>query len=293
MQDDFEYMWKPDGTHPKAKYVIFSPYRCKVTFPDGQWGIFGRGGGLDAIKAVQTFEDYTDGPCVIVGNFCEFAAKTTLLTGGEHYNNRVFNMAFRQFPLAKKKTKEAGQEYIPCFSRGQVTIGSNVVVSHGATVRSGVTIGDGAVIGAGSVVTKDVPPYAIVAGNPGRVIRYRVEERDIEDLLRIAWWNWDHGFLAQHMAAIHMLMPAEFIEYCADLRPPLPQNEDAAILFRIDERGEKGSLIFTGAEINGRLIPELPATFVEYIQQMNTPLSHPVTVCHNLFSRCGLSLAQV
>ena len=63
-------------------------------------------------------------------------------------------------------------------------------MGYGATILSGVTIGDGAVIGAGTVVVKDVPPYAIVAGNPARLVRYRFDEVTITKLLEIAWWNW-------------------------------------------------------------------------------------------------------
>lgn len=54
-----------------------------------------------------------------------------------------------------------------------------------------VTIGNGAVIGAGSVITKDIPPYAIVVGNPARIIKYRFDENQIQKLLKIKWWNWD------------------------------------------------------------------------------------------------------
>lgn len=294
MQADISYTWNSDGTNPKAKYVIFSPYRCKVTFPDGEWGVFGRGGGLDAIKSVQTFGD-TDksNPCITVGNFCDLASHSRLLAGGEHFNDKVINASFLYFPLARTMGGQAKPSMPTSFSRGAITIGSNVVISSGVIVRSGVTIGDGAVIGAGSVVIKDVPPYAIVAGNPARFIRYRVEENYIEDLLRIAWWNWDTSFLGTQMAAIYTLDAKEFVAYCKDLTPPKPKDEDGVLLFRMDKRGEDASLIFTGAEMNGRLIPELPPRFLEYIMQLNGPKTQPVTVCPNLFSLCGLNPATV
>ena len=59
-----------------------------------------------------------------------------------------------------------------------------------ATIMSGVKISNGAVVAAGSVVSKDVPPYAIVAGNPAKVVKYRFNEEQIEKLLSIAWWDW-------------------------------------------------------------------------------------------------------
>lgn len=68
-------------------------------------------------------------------------------------------------------------------------IGNDVWIGAGAFISSGVRIGDGAVVGARAVVTKDVPPYAIVAGTPARIIRFRFEPEVIGDLLALAWWN--------------------------------------------------------------------------------------------------------
>jgi acetyltransferase-like isoleucine patch superfamily enzyme len=69
-------------------------------------------------------------------------------------------------------------------------IGSDVWIGYRATILGPATIGHGAVIGAGSVVAGDVPPYAIVAGNPARVLRMRFPAEVVERLLRIAWWDW-------------------------------------------------------------------------------------------------------
>jgi serine acetyltransferase len=71
-----------------------------------------------------------------------------------------------------------------------VIIGNDVYIGYNVTILSGVTIGDGAVVGACSVLTEDVPPYAIVAGNPARLIRYRFKEESIQKLLKIRWWDW-------------------------------------------------------------------------------------------------------
>ena len=74
-------------------------------------------------------------------------------------------------------------------------IGNDVWTGANVVVLKGVTIGDGAVIGAGSVVTKDVPPYAIVVGNPGKILRYRFNEKDISLLLKVKWWNFDRKLI--------------------------------------------------------------------------------------------------
>jgi acetyltransferase-like isoleucine patch superfamily enzyme len=77
--------------------------------------------------------------------------------------------------------------------KGDITIGNDVWIGAKSTIMSGVKIGHGTVIGSGSVVAKDVPPYAIVVGNPAKVIKYRFDEQQIEDLLSIAWWDWEES----------------------------------------------------------------------------------------------------
>lgn len=76
------------------------------------------------------------------------------------------------------------------ISKGPIRIGNDVWIGARAIVVSGVSIGDGAVIGAGSVVTTDVPPYAIVVGMPGRVLKYRFSEPVRDRLIELKWWDW-------------------------------------------------------------------------------------------------------
>lgn len=74
-------------------------------------------------------------------------------------------------------------------------IGNDVWIGYGAMVLNGVSIGDGAVVAAGSMVTKDVPPYSIVGGNPARIIKMRFSEELVEQLLRIKWWEYGADIL--------------------------------------------------------------------------------------------------
>lgn len=70
------------------------------------------------------------------------------------------------------------------------TIGNDVWIGHGAYIGAGVTIGDGAIVGAHSVVTKDVPPYAVVAGNPAQIRKWRVPPQFVSPLLHLKWWRY-------------------------------------------------------------------------------------------------------
>lgn len=93
-----------------------------------------------------------------------------------------------------------------------LVIGSDVWIGYGSMVLGALTVGHGAVIGAGSVVLSDVPPYALVAGNPARVIRRRFSPAAIEAMLRIAWWDWPAEKVVEN-AEWFMSPINEFIEH--------------------------------------------------------------------------------
>jgi acetyltransferase-like isoleucine patch superfamily enzyme len=118
-----------------------------------------------------------------VGSFCSIADEVTILLGGNHDSRRIstypFNALWEDDGLPTHET-----------TRGDVELGSDVWVGYGATILSGVKIGDGAVVAACAVVSRDVPPYAVVAGNPAEVKRYRFREEEIEALLTLRWWDW-------------------------------------------------------------------------------------------------------
>jgi virginiamycin A acetyltransferase len=97
-------------------------------------------------------------------------------------------------------------EEMPFGRRGDTAIGHDVWLGYESLVMPGVTIGDGAVVAARAVVTRDVPPYAIVAGNPARVVRRRYDEDDVERLRRLAWWDWP---AARVTAAIPLLVAGD------------------------------------------------------------------------------------
>lgn len=122
-------------------------------------------------------------PCRI-GAFSSFGPDIWIYGQAEHQMDSPSGYPFRsQYFMSDAKPVEA-------LTRGPVTIGNDVWIGGRAIILSGVTIGDGAVVGAGAVVSRDVPPYAIAAGNPARVVRYRFSPEVIARMLEIHWWDW-------------------------------------------------------------------------------------------------------
>jgi acetyltransferase-like isoleucine patch superfamily enzyme len=119
-----------------------------------------------------------------IGRYCSIASGVTILLGGEHHTDWVTT-----YPFSLMVPAAVGLPGYP-RTKGDVKIGNDVWLGYEALILSGVTIGDGAVIGARSVVTRDVEPYAVVAGSPARMIRHRFQTAQVERLLRVAWWNW-------------------------------------------------------------------------------------------------------
>jgi acetyltransferase-like isoleucine patch superfamily enzyme len=120
-----------------------------------------------------------------IGSYCSIADRVEILLGGNHRTDWVTTYPFAAFPEVWRG--EARDDFHS--GRGGVTIGSDVWIGSGAMILSGVTIGHGAVLAARAVITRDVPPYAIVGGNPAKLIRYRFDEAKITRLLECAWWE--------------------------------------------------------------------------------------------------------
>lgn len=125
-----------------------------------------------------------EGTSLNIGKYCSIGTNVIIFLGSEH---RIDWVSTYPFPFLWAEAKS-----IPGHpsTKGDVVIGNDVWIAFGTTILSGVTIGDGAAIGACSVVARDIPPYAIAAGNPAQVIRYRFDEETIRRLLQIKWWHW-------------------------------------------------------------------------------------------------------
>lgn len=123
---------------------------------------------------------------VRVGNYTGIANEVTFC--GKMNYPWLFERSVNLVPWPK--TFRAGRQV--GVSRGDIEIGSDCWIGFRSTILDGVKIGNGCIVGLGSVVTKDVPDYAIVAGNPAKIVKYRYSPDIIKQLLKIRWWDWGH-----------------------------------------------------------------------------------------------------
>lgn len=139
-----------------------------------------------------------------IGRFCSIA-NSVRVARGEHPTKKFVSTS----PAFYLKASPVGRSFVtsdsfpsykrcPADERYEVVIGNDVWIGQGAMLLGGIEIGNGAIIGAGAVVTKDVPPYSIVAGVPARIVRYRFEEETIRSLQKVEWWNKDEKWLEEH-----------------------------------------------------------------------------------------------
>ncbi len=141
-----------------------------------------------------------------IGSFCSIANRV-VIGGGMHPMDWV-GMSPVFYEGKDSVAKKFSEHKRP--SPKKTIIGHDVWIGYGVYIKAGITIGTGSVIGMGSVITKDVAPYSIVAGNPGRLIRMRFEEEIISQLLKTEWWKFDDDRLKKY--ASYIKSPIEFIK---------------------------------------------------------------------------------
>lgn len=144
---------------------------------------------------------YTSENCQIIyseiGKFSNIASYVRL-NPGQHPMNRV-SQHHMQYRKSMFSFGEDDLDFFHWRREKKVIIGHDTWIGHNVVIMGGVSIGNGAVIGSSSVVTKDVPPFSIVVGNPARVIKYRFDEKTQNALEEIAWWNWSYEEIKQRL----------------------------------------------------------------------------------------------
>ncbi len=199
-----------DGPNPDIKHPI--PMHTRVGFLKG----------LVSAPNIEigdyTYYDDPDGPdkfaekCVlhhypfigdklIIGRFCAIAEGARFIMNAPITPCQAFP------PIRSIFSAMAGKRVLTPATwskevRGDTVLGNDVWIGMEAVILPGVTIGHGAIIAAKSVVTHDVPPYAIVAGNPAKLVKTRFDDRTIRRLLAVAWWDWPVDKISRNLDAI-------------------------------------------------------------------------------------------
>lgn len=140
------------------------------------------------------------GDKLIIGKFCALARGVKfIMNGANHKISGISTYPFYIFGQGWENVMPAAEE-LPY--KGDTEIGNDVWIGYEALFMPGVKIGHGAIISSRSVVTGDVPAYAIVGGNPAKVIRYRFDAETIAKLEDIAWWNWPEEKISRNLSLI-------------------------------------------------------------------------------------------
>lgn len=141
------------------------------------------------------------GDRLIIGKFCAIAEGARFIMNGA--NHAMSGFSTYPFNIFGGGWEEGFDESTwKRELRGDTVLGNDVWIGMEALILPGVTIGDGAVIAAKSVVPHDVPPYAVVAGNPSKVVKMRFDKRTVERLLAVAWWDWPVDKITRNLNAI-------------------------------------------------------------------------------------------
>ncbi len=152
--------------------------------------------------------------CISIGKGCSIADAVTFMINLDHDFESVVQGEW-SFLRETERPRRARQ-------KGTIILQNDVWVGHGAIIMAGVTLHNGCVVAAGAVVTKDVPPYAVVGGNPARVLRYRFDADTISALQKIAWWDWPQA--VQLARKRDFSLPAE--EFVKKFLPPADCGEE-------------------------------------------------------------------
>lgn len=135
---------------------------------------------------------------LVFGKFCAIAAETRFIMTGDH---KLDGFSTFPFPIFQNGW-EGVYSIVDLPTKGDIIVGNDVWFGYDSLIKGGVTIGDGAIIASRAVVVKDVPAYSIVAGNPAKVVKMRFDEKIIERLLKISWWDWPVEKINQNLSLI-------------------------------------------------------------------------------------------
>nr|WP_274427006.1 CatB-related O-acetyltransferase [Chelativorans sp. YIM 93263] len=198
------------GPNPEIKHPIqlhrrvgfLKPLVEKPNIEIGDYTYYDDPDGPDAFAEKCVLHHYEFiGDKLIIGRFCAIAEGARfIMNGANHVLSGFSTYPFNIFGHGWEEgfDEETWRNEV----RGDTVIGNDVWIGMDAVIMPGVKIGDGAIIGGKAVVTRDVPPYAVYAGNPAVLLKMRFDDDTVRRLLDIAWWDWPAEKITRNLDAI-------------------------------------------------------------------------------------------
>lgn len=212
----------PDAStlHPipgQPRVVLLKPLVSNPLIEIGEYTYYDDPDHADLFATRNVLHHY--GPDrLVIGKFCALAAGVTFVMNGA--NHRMSGVSTYPFPIMGGAWAEHFDLVSDLPSRGDTVVGSDVWIGGNVTVMPGVRIGHGAIVSTESVVTRDVPDYTVVGGNPAGVIRKRFDADDVRTLLEIAWWEWPIDLITANVRTISDGSVADLAAVALDRDPP-------------------------------------------------------------------------
>ena len=179
----------PNEIHPipAIKRIVFiKNFNKDPKIIAGEYSYYDNEEGFNSFERTVLYHYPFSKDRLIIGKFCAIASGARFMMNGA--NHVISGLSTFPFPILQGGWEKHINANWPF--KGDTVIGNDVWIGYRSVVMPGIKIGDGAIVSALSVVTKDVPPYTIVGGNPAREIRPRFDPEVINKLSKIQWWNW-------------------------------------------------------------------------------------------------------
>ncbi|MCC6148303.1 MAG: Vat family streptogramin A O-acetyltransferase [Anaerolineaceae bacterium] len=186
-----QYGPDPDSIYPNENIKSVCFIKNVIKRPNiivGGYTYYSDPAGPERFEAHVTHHYEFLGDRLIIGKFCAIAKGIEFIMNGA--NHRMCSVTTYPFNIMGHGWEKATPALEDLPFKGDTVVGNDVWMGQNVTVMPGVHIGDGAIVAANSVVTKDIPDYHIVGGNPARIIKKRFDDDLIRSLLEIKWWDW-------------------------------------------------------------------------------------------------------